>query len=99
MRARTLDPKNLNTLTNLGILYMQKGDKLESPDDELADLGLDLGEDEYNKAVEIFEEALKLDPKAPRSNFYLGTAPYKIGESKKRNPCQPPVNLSNQPAR
>lgn len=56
---------------------------MQIPDDELADLDLDLSEDEYYKAVEVFEELLKLDAKAPRSNFYLGTALYKTGEYEK----------------
>jgi Flp pilus assembly protein TadD len=80
-RARTLDPKDLPILTNLGALYLQQGDKLASSAG--ADKGADAGRALYQKAADVLEEALLIDAKEPRTNFYLGTALYKIGEDER----------------
>jgi tetratricopeptide (TPR) repeat protein len=77
-RARDIDPKDLNNLTNLGTLYLQQGDNMTSTVAEPKP-----GEAYYRKAVDVLEEALMLDPQAPRSNFYLGTALYKTGDDKR----------------
>ena len=76
-QARALNPKDPMNPTNLGALYFNEGD-LESA--AAGNDGSHLGEGSYRKAVNVREEALGLDPHAPRANFYLGTALYKIGE-------------------
>jgi Flp pilus assembly protein TadD len=85
IRARTINPKNLTNLINLGTLYLQKGDSLASTaaGNADADAELEPGQALYRRSVEVFEDALLLDPQAPRSNFYLGTALCKIGEDKR----------------
>jgi tetratricopeptide (TPR) repeat protein len=87
IRARTLDPKDPSSLTNLGTIYIKQGEKLaastpaEAEDEEDIDEGESKpGEASFRKAVEVLEEALKLDPQSARSNFYLGTALYRVGE-------------------
>jgi Flp pilus assembly protein TadD len=86
-RARAIDPKDLNNLTNLGTLYIQQGDTLTSSTPGKTPANGDAASEPakalYRKAVEVLEEALLLDPQAPRSNFYLGTALYKIGSDER----------------
>ncbi len=79
-RARALNPKDPVPLTNLGTLYFQEGERLSSADGGAADGGLKSGGESFRKAVEVLESALQLDPQAPRINFYLGTALYRIGD-------------------
>jgi tetratricopeptide (TPR) repeat protein len=79
-RARALNPKDPIPLTNLGTLYFQEGERLSSAAAAAADGNLKPGEESFRKAVEVLESALQLDPQSPRSNFYLGTALYRIGD-------------------
>jgi tetratricopeptide (TPR) repeat protein len=78
-RARALNPNDPLPLTNLGILHFEEGGKPASATAAGADGGLAAAEASYRKAVEFFDKALRLDSLAPRTNFYLGTALYKIG--------------------
>jgi Flp pilus assembly protein TadD len=85
LRARTIDPKDLMNIINLGTLYLQQGDSLAlaAAGNADADAASMPGEAFYQKAIEVFEGAVLMDPKSPRSNFYLGTALYKIGEDER----------------
>jgi tetratricopeptide (TPR) repeat protein len=76
-RARALNPNDPLPLTNLGTLHYQEGERLTlAAGDEAA---LDVIGASYRKAVDLFEKAVRLDPVAPRPNFYLGTALFKVG--------------------
>lgn len=86
-QARTLDPKDPGLLTNLGTLYVKQGEALAATADADPAYDLDLEADAskpgtvyFRKAVEVLEEAAKLDPQSARANFYLGTALYHIAE-------------------
>jgi Flp pilus assembly protein TadD len=78
-QAHALNPNDPSTLTNLGTLYFQEGERLESAAGN-ADAGIKQGEASYRKAVEMLEKALQLDPRGPRANYYLGTVLYKVGD-------------------
>jgi Flp pilus assembly protein TadD len=92
LQARKLNSNDPVTLTNLGILYFQKGEKLaaEGMEDEDIDVAEYIDDDMdaepdpiealYRNAVEMLEEAVKLDPRTPRAAFYLGTALYRVGD-------------------
>jgi len=71
LRARDLNPNDPIPLTNLGSLYFQQGERLESA--SAGESGL------YERAVEVLEEAVRLNPAASRPNFYLGAALYRVG--------------------
>jgi Flp pilus assembly protein TadD len=75
-RARSLNPNDSLPVTNLGVLYFEEGERLAStgagPESEAIKAV-------YFKAVDLLEEALRLDPLVPRTNFYLGTVLYRIG--------------------
>jgi tetratricopeptide (TPR) repeat protein len=76
LRARDLGPNDPLPLTNLGSLYFQAGEAQralspgqvgESPDPA------------FLKAVDVLEEAVRLDPLLPRAHYYLGAALYRVG--------------------
>jgi tetratricopeptide (TPR) repeat protein len=74
-RAQALNPNDPIPLTNLGTLQFQEGERVES-----AGSGNSLvAETSYRNAADYFEKALRLNPLAPRANFYLGIALYKLG--------------------
>jgi len=76
-RARSLNPNDSVPLTNLGTLYFEQGERLAAAGG--AGAGADSVDALYRKAVDLFEEALRLDPLGPRTNYYLGTALYRVG--------------------
>jgi tetratricopeptide (TPR) repeat protein len=76
-RAHDLNPNDSVPVTNLGALYFERGERLAAAGDTGA--GAESVEASYRKAVDLFEEALRLDPLAPRTNYYLGTALYRVG--------------------
>jgi Flp pilus assembly protein TadD len=79
-QAHLINPNDPATLSNLGALYFQEGEKsaaaTPSPD---APKGQKPGEVSYLKAVDVLEKALKLEPQSPRTNLYLGTVLYRMG--------------------
>ena len=77
IQAYNLNPKDPVTLTNLGTLYFQNGEKQAS-----GTPGGNAG-DAFHQAVLFLEQALTIDASAPQTNFYLGTALYRIGEYEK----------------
>jgi tetratricopeptide (TPR) repeat protein len=79
-RARGINPNDPLPLTNLGILHLQEGEKLAPAAAGDGDARLGPGETSFRKALEMFEKALRLNPLAPRANFYLGNALYKLGD-------------------
>jgi Flp pilus assembly protein TadD len=81
-RARDLNPGAPLPQVNLGILYMQQGDKLGVAAVG-AESGTESGKAYFRKAVEAFEEAVRLDSKSARANSCLGTALYKVGDYEK----------------
>ncbi len=83
IQARSLNSKDLTVLTNLGSLYLQQGDKIAAGAADAESLP---GEASYRKAVEVLEEALRLNPQEPRSNYYMGAALYKVGDYEKAEP-------------
>jgi tetratricopeptide (TPR) repeat protein len=92
-RARTLDPKDKSSRINLGIIFVNQGEKqiASASADPLIDLDLDEqktnpGESYFRKAIVVLEEASKLDSSSARLNFYLGTAEYHLGEYAKAEP-------------
>ncbi len=78
-RAHDIDPNDPLPLTNLGVLYFQEGEEIASDKSGKDATRLKEVEALNNKAVEALEKALLLDPLAPRVNFYLGTALYRVG--------------------
>jgi Flp pilus assembly protein TadD len=85
-RARTLNPNDPLPLTNLGILYLKQGERLEFVAAVKAGSGSDEPLTFYDKAAEVFEKALRLNPLSPRANYYLGTALYKAGVDERAEP-------------
>jgi tetratricopeptide (TPR) repeat protein len=69
-RARELNQKSAEPLTNLGSLFIEQSD-LRKPD----------GEDVVGKllddALDALEQAVKLDPRSSAAYYYLGAANYK----------------------
>ena len=78
-RAHDINKNDPLPLTNLGVLYFQEGEELASDKSGNDATRLEEIEALNNKAVEALEKALLLDPLAPRVNFYLGTALYRVG--------------------
>jgi Flp pilus assembly protein TadD len=85
-RTRTLNPNDPLPLTNLGILYLKQGERLEFVAAVKAGAESDRPLIFYDKAVEVFEKALRLSPLSPRANLYLGTALYKAGVDERAEP-------------
>jgi tetratricopeptide (TPR) repeat protein len=85
-RARTLNPNDALPLTNLGILYLKQGDRLEVLAAVKADFGSESPRAFFEKAVDVFEKALRLNSLSPRANLYLGTALYKAGAYERAEP-------------
>jgi Flp pilus assembly protein TadD len=74
-RAQALNPNDPIPMTNLGTLQFQEGERVNS-----AGAGNSpAAETAYRNAADLFEKALRLNPLAPRTNFYLGIALYKLG--------------------
>jgi tetratricopeptide (TPR) repeat protein len=93
VRASTLNPKDASSRINLGIIFVNQGEKqiASASSDPLIDLDLDdqkiiPGEPSFRKAVVVLEEASKLDLSSTKINFYLGMADYYLGEYTKAEP-------------
>jgi len=69
-RARELNRKNVQPLTNLGILYIEESDARKSEGEEVVGKLLD-------QALDTLEQAVKVDPRSVASYYYLGSANYK----------------------
>lgn len=69
-RARELNRKNVQPLTNLGILYIEESDARKSEGEEVVGKVLD-------QALDSLEEAVKVDPRSVIAYYYLGSANYK----------------------
>jgi Flp pilus assembly protein TadD len=78
-RARAINQYDPLPLTNLGILYLEEGEKLAAAAAGEGKAKSEAAEASYRRAVDVFEKAMDLSPLAPRSSFYLGTALYKVG--------------------
>jgi Flp pilus assembly protein TadD len=85
-RARTLNPNDPLPLTNLGILYLKQGERIEFVAAVKAGSESEAPLTFFDKAVEVFEKALRLNPLSPRASFYLGTALYKAGVDERAEP-------------
>jgi Flp pilus assembly protein TadD len=74
-RARALNPNDPIPLTNLGILQFEQGEKIGAAGGNNA-----AGAETYfRSAMELFEKALRLNPRDSRVNLYLGIAYYRLG--------------------
>jgi Flp pilus assembly protein TadD len=85
-RVRTLNPNDPLPLTNLGILYLKQGERLEFAAAVKAVSESEAPLTFFDRAVEVFEKALRLNPLSPRASFYLGTALYKAGVDERAEP-------------
>jgi tetratricopeptide (TPR) repeat protein len=75
--ACALNPYAALPLINLGILYLQEGESLESS--TAGKTEANAGEESYRKAINAFEKAQHIAPLVPRTALYLGNALYKTG--------------------
>ena len=80
VRAHDINPNDPLPLTNLGSLHFQEGERLRSVATNDPEARSEAVDESYRRAVDVLEEAVRLDPQAPRANFYLGAALYRIGE-------------------
>jgi Flp pilus assembly protein TadD len=78
-RAHRINPKDPLPLTNLGILHLQEGEQLASSANGDAQNRSQARNPSYLKAADAFEEAMRLDPLAPRTFLYLATTLYRVG--------------------
>ena len=69
-RARDLNRKNVQPLTNLGVLYIEESDERKSEGEEVVGKLLD-------QALDTLELAIKVDPRSVIAYYYLGSANYK----------------------
>ncbi|MBI4474619.1 MAG: tetratricopeptide repeat protein [Acidobacteria bacterium] len=69
-RARDLNLKSAEPLTNLGSLLIEMADLRKAEDDEVRGKLLD-------DALDALEQAVKLNPRSPIAYYYLGAANYK----------------------
>ena len=82
-RVHGINPRDPLPLTNLGILHLQEGEAIASAAGGGADGQLEASEPSYRKAAKAFEEAIRLDPLAPRTYYYLGTTLYRVGSDER----------------
>lgn len=69
-RARELNQKTAEPLTNLGSLFIEESDSRKAEGEEVVGKLLD-------DALDVLEEAVKIDPRSPVAFYYLGAANYK----------------------
>jgi tetratricopeptide (TPR) repeat protein len=69
-RARELNVKNVQPLINLGSLYIEESDSRKSEGEDVVGKLLD-------QALDILEQAVKLDSHSAMAYYYLGSANYK----------------------
>jgi len=65
-----LNRKNVQPLTNLGVLYIEESDARKSEGEEVVGKLLD-------QALDTLELAIKVDPRSVIAYYYLGSANYK----------------------
>lgn len=69
-RARELNAKTASPLINLGSLFVQEAEARKDEGEEVAGKILD-------DALDVLEQAIKVDPKSGMAYYYLGAANYK----------------------
>jgi len=72
-RTRELDPNGSRPLINLGSLYFQQG-QMQSDAGQTEE-----AQDNFQKAADLLEEALRLQPLSATASYFLGATLYKIG--------------------
>ena len=69
-RSQEISPKQVQPLINLGSLYIQESDAHEKDGREVVGKYLD-------RALDILEAAVKMNPRSPVAYYYLGSANFK----------------------
>ena len=69
LRARELNSKSVQTLINLGTIYIQESEALKGEDEAIGKL--------LDQALDVLEEAVKLGPRSAMAYYFLGAANYK----------------------
>jgi tetratricopeptide (TPR) repeat protein len=70
LRARELNSKSVQTLINLGMIYIQESEGLKGDGEDAIGKLLD-------QALDVLEEAVKLGPRSAMAYYFLGAANYK----------------------
>ena len=70
LRARELNSKSVQTLINLGMIYIQESEALKGEGEDAIGKLLD-------QALDVLEEAVKLGPRSAMAYYFLGAANYK----------------------